>query len=123
MSKPLFTEKELILLQIILINYDPEYILLRFPLATDDLKHMVKDLLKKVSDMFINPQEEGIHPLAANREVFEKYHESIKGAIELVDGVKVALDAETNVIFDLLTVIGELCGKELIYPPYKAKPV
>lgn len=114
MSKHNFSEKELILLQIILINYDPDYVVARFPIAVDDLKHIIKNLLKKVSEMFINPPDEGIHPLASNKEIFDAYHEKIKRAIESVSSVSMPYSVPEEHVMNLLKIIGELCGKQLI---------
>ena len=114
MSKQDFSEKELLVLQIALLLTNPDKILARFPIACDDLKNLLKSVLNKVADMLINPPEDGIHPLAVNREIFEKYHDKIKFALEIIDGDKYQEDKESAAIWELLGIIGVLCGKQLV---------
>jgi hypothetical protein len=94
------------------------FLLPRFPiLSEDELNKTIQEMLKKISHMFIAPDDPALHPLAVNREIFDKHHDKIKGALEIVDGEN-PVTAENQAIFDLLDVIGELCGKELT-SPYK----
>ncbi len=115
MAKTEFTNAELLILQIVLINYDPEYVTLRYPVAIDDLKQIIKNIIKKVSELLVAFTDPRLHPLASNRRIFDKHHDKIKGAIEIVEGAK-SITPKNTAIFELIEVIEELCGKELIYP-------
>lgn len=114
MAKIEFTQSELLILQIVLISSDPEYVLKRYPIAVDDLKQIIKGLVKKISELLISPNDPGQHPLAANQKIFDKHHDKINGAVEYLDGVKHPSLAEEQTIAELLIVIGELCGKQLL---------
>lgn len=115
MAKTTFTEKELMVLQIALLVAKPEKILARFPIASDDLKHLMQSTLQKVTELLINPNDPSLHPLAVTRAIFDEQHDKIKGAIDLMDDPeKVTPDAETQSITELLGIIGVMCGKQLI---------
>lgn len=114
MSKPTFSDKELLTLQLVLLTSNLEAINKRFNFSEEVSHKIIAGLISKVSDLLINPDTSSLHPLAVNREVFDKYHDKIKGAIEYIQGEPYQEDAENHIIWELLGIIGILCGKQLI---------